>query len=100
MPLRGTVKPLMFLTVLAGHRSSLHDCVPRFSDAPSRAYFARQSVPSATPGHYRFFSPEGKKIVGGEESIAMGDPTGKLEQVDGYEVPVDPMDDLECDSCQ
>jgi len=30
----------------------------------------------------------------------MGDPTGKLEQVDGYEVPVDPMDDLECDSCQ
>jgi len=30
----------------------------------------------------------------------MSDPTGNLEQVDGYEVPVDPMDDLECDSCQ
>ena len=23
-----------------------------------------------------------------------------LEQVGGYVVPVDPMDDLECDSCQ
>jgi hypothetical protein len=23
-----------------------------------------------------------------------------VEVVDGYEVPVDPMDDLECDSCQ
>lgn len=26
------------------------------------------------------------------------DPTGVL--VDGYLVPVDPMDDLQCDSCQ
>ena len=23
-----------------------------------------------------------------------------VEQVGGYDVPVDPMDDLECDSCQ
>jgi hypothetical protein len=22
------------------------------------------------------------------------------DQVDGYQVPVDPMDDLQCDSCQ
>jgi hypothetical protein len=22
------------------------------------------------------------------------------DQVDGYDVPVDPMDDLQCDSCQ
>ena len=47
-----------------------------------------------------FSRQKAKKIVGEEEVIAMSDPTGKLEQVDGYEVPVDPMDDLKCDSCQ
>ena len=56
--------------------------------------------PPPLPVTIDFSRQKAKKIVGGEESIAMGDPTGKLEQVDGYEVPVDPMDDLECDSCQ
>ena len=27
-------------------------------------------------------------------------PATETETVDGYEVPVDPMDDLGCDSCQ
>jgi hypothetical protein len=30
----------------------------------------------------------------------MSDPKGQVEQVDGYDVPVDPMDDVECDCCQ
>jgi hypothetical protein len=30
----------------------------------------------------------------------MSDPKEHLERVGGYEVPVNPMDDLECDSCQ
>lgn len=100
MPLRGAVKPFKFLTVLAGHHNSLHSSVPRFSDAPWRAYFARQSVHSATPVTIDSTRQKAKRIVGGEEVIAMSDPTGKLEQVAGYEVPVDPMDDLECESCQ
>ena len=25
---------------------------------------------------------------------------GETEQIGDYEIPVDPMDDLECDSCQ
>jgi len=25
---------------------------------------------------------------------------GDTDQVDGYEIPVDPLDDLQCDSCQ
>jgi len=27
-------------------------------------------------------------------------PITNTETVDGYEVPTDPMDDLQCDSCQ
>lgn len=30
----------------------------------------------------------------------MGDPEEQVEQVDGYTVPVNPMDELNCDSCQ
>ena len=30
----------------------------------------------------------------------MGDPKEQVEQVGGYEVPVNPMDELDCDSCQ
>jgi hypothetical protein len=27
-------------------------------------------------------------------------PTASVDAVDGYAVPVDPMDDLQCESCQ
>lgn len=30
----------------------------------------------------------------------MTQPTGAVETVGLYEVPVDPMDDLQCESCQ
>ena len=30
----------------------------------------------------------------------MSDSKEKVGQVGGYEVPVDPMDELDCDSCQ
>jgi hypothetical protein len=30
----------------------------------------------------------------------MGDPKEQVEQVGGYEVPVNPMDEFDCDSCQ
>lgn len=26
--------------------------------------------------------------------------TAKHDRVDGYDIPVDPMDELQCDSCQ
>jgi len=30
----------------------------------------------------------------------MGDPKEQVEQAGGYDVPVNPMDELDCDSCQ
>jgi hypothetical protein len=30
----------------------------------------------------------------------MSDPREQVEQVGGYDLPVNPMDDLDCDSCQ
>lgn len=30
----------------------------------------------------------------------MSDPFDTIDQVDGFQIPVDPMDLLQCDSCQ
>ena len=98
-PLRGTVNPLFF-TFLAGHRSSLRAYAPRFSDAPFGLIPPDNRCTPALPLAIDFSRQKAKKIVGGEEVIAMSDPKNTLEQVGGYEVPVDPMADLECDSCQ
>jgi hypothetical protein len=54
---------------------------------------------AALPLSIDFSRQPGKKIVGGGAE-AMSDINETTEQVDGYQVPVDPMDDTQCDSCQ
>ena len=39
-------------------------------------------------------------MTGPFDSYPAARPTPRADHVDGYAVPVDPMDDLQCESCQ
>ena len=99
-PLRGAVKHPVFFTFLAGHRSSRRTCFPGFRGISSLRSGIPRTRHSGTPGRYRFLLPEGEKNYGGGEGTEMESNTKPLEQVGEYAVSVDPMDNLECDSCQ
>lgn len=99
-PLCGAVKLSAVFTGLSDHRSLLRTAVPRLLDAPEGLISHNNLSTLALSRAIDFPRQTGKKIVGGEDVIAMSDPKETVEQVDGYQVPVNPMDDLECDSCQ